>query len=294
VLPFWVKDRDAAAQIVTLLPTHRSIELDHAASSARRYRLDRRLVTVLLACVVATGAFVLMLQRHLDAERAIPGVEAPARTATPDAMPDTAAASLDSAGLAEVGPPTPASAAGTAQDASGYRVPANLDLARIPAPSMDESGEADALAPEESVSAVRESSQERAASAAVAQTRLGTTAKSAYEIAGEQLALFRAESSVLYADYLNARDSLAYERLEQIEARWLSVTSRIVNTQEFAGSEFYALRELEIAVSQNWRDHLRILAAALRAGGDPRLMRLADEHLEFARQVEAQLSRYGR
>jgi hypothetical protein len=33
--------------------------------------------------------------------------------------------------------------------------------------------------------------------------------------------------------------------------RWLLVTSRIVNTKEIAGGEFYAIREMEPAISRN-------------------------------------------
>ena len=77
VLPIWVGDRDAAAQIVTLLPTQRSVELEVGDSgSARRYRFDRRLVTLLLIGVVILGVGALALRRYFTVDVAAPQIEA--------------------------------------------------------------------------------------------------------------------------------------------------------------------------------------------------------------------------
>ena len=73
VLPIWVGDRDAAAQIVTLLPTQRSVEIeDGDPESTRRYRFDRKLVALLLIGVVTLGVGALMLQRYFSAGRTTP------------------------------------------------------------------------------------------------------------------------------------------------------------------------------------------------------------------------------
>jgi hypothetical protein len=119
-------------------------------------------------------------------------------------------------------------------------------------------------------------------------------AKSAGLIWLEQYLLFQAESSALRADYLYARDSYDYIRLEELAERWLQVTSRIVNTEEFGGGEFYPLREQQLAVSRNWRDHLVTLARVRRLGGDRLLLAHAEFHLVFAEAVEAQLPRHYR
>jgi hypothetical protein len=80
VLPFWAPDRDTAAEIVRLLPTTRTIELEHVASNPQRgkFRLDRvSLVIAALGLVVIAGVAWKLAER--------PGT-APA-VASPIAMP---------------------------------------------------------------------------------------------------------------------------------------------------------------------------------------------------------------
>jgi hypothetical protein len=102
VLPIWVGDRDAAAQIVTLLPTQRSVEIeDDEPESTRRYRFDRKLVALLLIGVVTLGVGALMLQRYLSAGRATP----PSVTAAPTPVP--------------VAPPTSSTEARTTESSDG-------------------------------------------------------------------------------------------------------------------------------------------------------------------------------
>jgi len=292
VLPFWVSDREAAARIVTLLPTQRSVELDEGGGSGRRYRFDRRLIALLLG-MLALGAGALLLSRYLAEDLAVPAFEAEARP-VPLATQDSSAPSTETTPLTEVGPPSPVSAARRAQGTAAYGTSAYLDPAGIPAPSMDRRSEAAAPGLEGESASVDATTRARPERVGAAGNVPDVPARTAGEIAMEQLAIFRAESNSLRGEYLYARDSLAYERLDAIEAKWLLVTSRIVNTQEFWGGEFYALRELELAISRNWRDHLRILASAQRAGGDRWLMASAEVHLRFAESVESQLLRYPR
>ncbi len=286
VLPIWVGDRDAAAQIVTLLPTQRSVELEDSAGSPRGYRFDRKLVALLLG-VLAIAVGVLLLPRYLAEDVAVPAEEVALATQ------DSTADSSESVPLSEIGPPTPATTARSAQAGRENRAPAYFDPATIPAPSMYRPVEtvAPVSVEEEESATARESSRVWTERAAANRIVPGVPAKSAREIALEQLSLFRAESNVLRGEYLYARDSPDFERLEAIEARWLLVTSRIVNTSEFAGGEFYALRETELAISRNWRDYLRIHAEGLRTN-DRRLIKLAAAHLAFAEDVEAQLSAF--
>jgi hypothetical protein len=105
-------------------------------------------------------------------------------------------------------------------------------------------------------------------------------------VAREQFDLFRAASDVLRADYLSVRESPTAQNLESLEARWRIVASRIHNTAEFAGIEFLALREIELAIVSSWRAFLSIYAAGLRAG-DKSLIELSLAHLAFTERLEA-------
>ena len=98
VLPIWVGDRDAAAQIVTLLPTQSSVELeDGDPEPTRRYRFDRKLVAFLLIGAVAIGVGALTLQRYFAPDRAATLVEADAQSAPPAAPDSTMAPPLQAA-----------------------------------------------------------------------------------------------------------------------------------------------------------------------------------------------------
>jgi hypothetical protein len=64
-LPLWARDRDDAAQIVRLLPTTRTVEVEQSASGkhAPRFRPDPRAFGVLLAMIVLIVAAVIGMQR---------------------------------------------------------------------------------------------------------------------------------------------------------------------------------------------------------------------------------------
>lgn len=63
VLPIWANSSEAAAQIVKLLPTRQTVELEHSISSARAYRLDVRFFAVVAIGVVVVAALALVLAR---------------------------------------------------------------------------------------------------------------------------------------------------------------------------------------------------------------------------------------
>ncbi len=65
VLPLWARDRDDAAEIVRLLPTKRTVEVEQpsAGLSAPTFRPDPRAFGVLLAAIVLIAAAVIGMQR---------------------------------------------------------------------------------------------------------------------------------------------------------------------------------------------------------------------------------------
>jgi hypothetical protein len=220
VLPIWVGDRDAAAQIVTLLPTQRSVELEESDTGpARRYRFDRRLLATLSIATVALGIGGLALQQNFAGDRPTPPVRVSALPAPPVVQP----------------------------------------APEIPAPI---------------------------------ETSSDTTAKFLLSpIARAEFERFQAESGALHSDYLSLRLQPTAEGFESLESRWRDVTSRIYAAENFAGIEFVAQREFELAVSRSWRYYFSLYAAGLRAD-DSRLIELATAHLSFAEALDARLSRF--
>lgn len=64
VLPVWTSGSAAAAEIVKLLPTRQTVELEHPAVSQRQpYRLDRRLLVLAVAAAAVLAAIALLVQR---------------------------------------------------------------------------------------------------------------------------------------------------------------------------------------------------------------------------------------
>jgi hypothetical protein len=64
-LPIWASTTGAAAEIVSLLPTRHTVELEHSTGSTHVYRLDQRLMYSLLAAVAVLLLGALLLQRQL-------------------------------------------------------------------------------------------------------------------------------------------------------------------------------------------------------------------------------------
>ena len=112
VFPIWVGDSDAAAQIVTLLPTQRSVELEAGDSgSRRRYRFDRRLVAMLSIAVALLAVGAWTLQRNFATN-----VGAPQSLA--NALPAPPVAQVEREIPAQIDAPADASAPTPAMDTS--------------------------------------------------------------------------------------------------------------------------------------------------------------------------------
>jgi hypothetical protein len=65
VVRFWARDRDGAEQIVRLLPTTRTVELEHdtGAGGHLGFRVDWRAATALVLVVAILGSVIALLQR---------------------------------------------------------------------------------------------------------------------------------------------------------------------------------------------------------------------------------------
>ena len=63
VLPLWANDTEVAAHIVKLLPTTRTVELEHPTRASGKLHLDKRM-TILLLCLLGIVAAALVLARN--------------------------------------------------------------------------------------------------------------------------------------------------------------------------------------------------------------------------------------
>ena len=279
VLPFWVRDSNAGAEIVRLLPTQHSVELDESPGSTRRYRLDRQLAVLLLVSVAALGFGALTLQKYFAPSapaagegRSNLGVETSVQESTVAQNASPSAATPRVAARAAA-PRTPA-APGTFL--TTQRV--ELDPPALPTRPASRSDVATpAVVGTPDVEASRPVIVSRASRDGVIPIVPGDPA---YEVARRQLDLFLAASEALRADYLSG------EPLASLERRWWTVTSRIYNSQELDVPALRGLIEIELAVSRSWRLVLTSHAAGLRVN-DPGLVDFAIAEREFAEMLEA-------
>ncbi len=247
VVLFWVRDQETAEEIVRLLPTTRTVELNHDAAGVAQARvgIDWRALSLLAVVLVAIVGGVWMLQRS---DAPAPVIQADAQVAAPQSGA-SAAPSEGSMQPVEVPNPAEHSAiaappnvqAGDAQDAPGVDLPVELA-----APDPD----APAETTPEPVQAQPTTSTPAADADAYARTVRRAQATEgvvpivpgmpAYAAARRQLDLFMSETAELRGNCGAA-------------ARWWQVSVRIYNDPEFNNPALWPLQEMELAVSRAWR-----------------------------------------
>jgi hypothetical protein len=270
VLPIWAEEGDSAAEIVKLLPTRHTVELEHAIETGRRYRVDWRVVAVLPTVTIALTSLWLALPVDIDPpanESALPASVNEARPPILVQNPQTSPASNEMLDLHLPG------AAQTIERNTSNEYADDGSIAAFPAP-LDEDGSA-APAPPASAPA-------RAPSNEI------TTPAVDFEIGNREFSVFSAELNRLRSDYLYLRDHPTVARLRVLEQRWWQVTERIHNTPGFDSPLFLAQRERELAISRAWRHYLAGHAAALngRAAYDYR------DWLAFAESLSSDYALY--
>lgn len=228
VLPFWVDDRDTAAQIVKLLPTHETVELERSpdAALARKARPDWRmfLVAVIALLAIAMTAWALYLRTaSLPVAAAKPAEEVDSAIPTPvtDSLASDAAPVPDVtyAALAfDVIPRVTTSSVVVLPIARGTR---NREIA------------VDELALFEREAAALEYD---------------------YREAYQQVRDWK----ITPADFAN--------KLEELEVGWWKITSRIHDNRQLEDLELAGFRGAMLGAARGWRDFLGEYASALRTG----------------------------
>ncbi|HUQ11583.1 MAG TPA: hypothetical protein VM146_14815 [Steroidobacteraceae bacterium] len=258
VLSVWARGGEAAAEIVKLLPTLRTVELDHSTDGARRYRFDWKAALLLLALAVVAAAGISMALRGF-------GVALPGISSGPDSPTSTSSEQSQADGVGnEVA--NPRARAEAAEVSTRSRSPGAATVAQ----SSQVTGKRD---------------DQPAISA--------TTANDGVEGASGSTDIPRAEI-LSYAYYGNEIDSLRQEYrdlrgatsaavLAALEERWWQMTVRIYLST--SGADYRPGACDVLALSRAWRNHLYFYAESLRTG-DQSLMTLATGQLELAEELQ--------
>jgi hypothetical protein len=269
-MQFWAKDRATAAQIVSLLPTLRTVELEESAA-AGQFRVNRPVATLLgIALAAITCGIVVMRFGHsppvasaMDTRKASPTSAAAAPvTAGEPARPSTLTRPHEGAA-----PP----AAGAPGDAIGETSvePENGDL--LPAfPATELSLLADIPLPARAPLRV---------DGPLATIPSNTPA---WNEALRQLALFGSDLDDLREGlerdrqlFESARISRAEmaKRVDAYEDRWWDVTFRILDTDAFAVPVLADLRATLLASARYQRHFLALYAEGVRTANQATLRR---------------------
>src|SRR6185295_21050 len=223
----WAEDADTAGKIVELLPTRRTVELEHStrAAQAPRERYDwRALVLLLLVAIGLAGGAWWWIGRT---------PVAPVITPAPIVVPTVLA------------PPVVAT-------------PLIDGVRPIPKDSVY------------------------------------------YAVASHQLELFEKESAALLTDYQVDRELLETgamkwetfaERLGILEARWWTVSYRILDDAEFSALPLADLRATLLASARQWRVFLQRYAQGLQEW-NPGLVYESFRELDRAEKLQMRARRY--
>jgi len=268
ILSVWARGGETAAEIVKLLPTLRTVELDHSTGSARRYRFDWRTALLLLALAVVVAAALSLLLRP----RGIGGLPesaasseglAPAADSAPigaDGASGTVASTRDAS--SPTMSPTDAPVRAGRATASGTGALAAGDLGSPAAVEMAAPAGADLI----------DSANDGASAPAVATA----TGRRDHFI----------DMVYLRQDYFDLRGATSADVLAALEARWWQISVDIyVSTP---GADYRPRVSHVLAISRAWRNHLHFYAESLRTG-DQSLMQLAQGQLELAEDLQRRL-----
>jgi len=228
VLPFWAGDSGTAAQIVRLLPTNQTVEIEHSteAPGARKPRADRR---VLLTIGVTLAAGIAAL--WTTSLRTTPPVEGADAQQVEKPLPPPVAGTAPPSSAAAMAPP------GAAMPVEAFdSIPevTSSEVAVIPISRGTLSHDI----------AVRE---------LAAFERDAASLESDYRLAHKQL--MTGEMSP---------DDFA-ERLEEYEMRWWTVTFRIYDSKQLEDPALLELRRVMLGAARRWRNFLSEYAEGLRS-----------------------------
>jgi hypothetical protein len=266
VVPIWARDHADAAEIVRLVPTNRTVEVDappsRPASSA--HRSGGLALVVLGAILGVTATLAIIGMRRADDDVQSAGARAEA----------IAIREVDTSASAE-----PASSGGVAADApaahsrAARAVPVSASAPGLVARSVAPSRWAgdDAAAPA-GVQPANARSTLGAGSAVIEDSYAGGVAASRSDF-------FRAAALALRSDHVDGRLPPG-----ELERRWWALSQRLYSSPEFDDWRTHWLVDAQLGVSLNWRISLTNYRNAL-ATGDRAQIDAAQAELESAAEL---------
>jgi hypothetical protein len=255
-LAVWTKG-GAAAEIVKLLPTLRTVELEHSTDSGRGYRFDRRTaVSLLILAGMLAAGISLLLRQLVD-----PGSEMTSPVNSSSINASRPAVELGS------DPKMPG--------AHGVD-PARADTSRkVRDRGMKTARDIPAAAGQGVTPTANSETIPSAVAGLPSSDVPGEVPTSTYGNYGDVIATLR-------RDYRDLRGATSADVLVALETRWWEVTAAIyVSTP---GADYRPGVCDVLAISRAWRNHLYFYAESLRTG-DQSLMTLAQSQLELAEEL---------
>jgi hypothetical protein len=321
-LRFWANDRDTAARIVQLLPTSRTVELEESAAVGG-YRVNRRIAVALgLALALIAGVIVTV---SLNAQQLTTGAEVAspevavfepkpiqeplfttdAAAAQPADVP-AARATLPAIRPAAYEPTETIGSGGTTTDGRQVTGDITSTLDRIPSPTA---GLADSEAQPSSTASQPSLDVPPIISPPFVPAEPAVTDPNVVPIphgtpsfnrALRQLALFGSESDDLLAEYdddLNRfragqdGERAFLLRLATLEKRWLGVTNRIQEAEDFADPLLVDLRATLLACARERRYFLTSFSKGTSTRNQQSIQS-ALEHQALAVELNQKARRY--
>jgi hypothetical protein len=271
VVPIWANTRADAAEIVRLVPTDRTVELDATEPRVPVSSRPRGAFALVALGVLIGIAVTLAVVGNRRASDALPPTPAPAAVVA----------------VGEGAPPTTGPSAAADRNETRIAGPAEIQQAGVSEASSSTQRDAAVLAPDEMLNERAPPEDERA----YARLRGGDAASVVVEepnvvIAPPRSDFFRAEALALRSEYVYGRTLP-----EDLESRWWALSVRLYESPEFEDRRWRALVDAQLGVSLNWRASLTGYAAAL-ASGDRARIDAARAELENASELTDRVVRF--
>jgi hypothetical protein len=264
VLPFWVQDRDTAAHIVNLLPTTRTVEMEHSTvpREGEQFRIDWRIVSYFAFALLFAAVAALVIDRIQNTTPAPivapPAIELP--PAVVEVAPDTATLDVE----------TPDSA----PESFIESFPANV----APPPALPGTRELDPVYLDLQV----------------------PRNSPAYRVARRQVQMFTAQAVSIEKSYRENHKRFTSRAistdeflvlLDDSEMRWWDFTFRILEDDALADPALTDVRAALLAAARHWRNFYSGYAEGLRRQDHVMIARSFDE-LTLAEELRTRVRQH--